>query len=474
MAVGDAPYTDGPDVSALIAEMGMRLYEWQDLVLGDWCSRDGADRPSYVTCGLSVPRQNGKNAILEAFELYALTVSGWHILHTAHRVKTAKKSFQRLVKYFTDKRHPEVRALVSNIRYTNGEESIHLSNGASIEFSARSRAGARGFDDIQLVVFDEAQDLTDDQLSAIMYTISASSTGERMMVYTGTPPDGASPGTVFARMRESALSRPAKRSCWHEWSVESLPRKGCAFGDIVDEIYAANPSMGHTLDLDWTENEFNSADLVGFAVERLGWWPSRAGAKLIPREWWEGSAIDAGSVPSEGKKAFGVKFDPSGERAALAVCVLPESGRAHVELIAEMPRDEGLRWITGFLCDEDTEETTSAVAVDGRSGADALADELSATYPRQAVMRPGTAGVVAASVMFFEALRDGAVTHWRAPGGEQAALDESVLSAVKRNVGSDGGWAFGGEGSTAAEAAVIAYWAAKTTRRDAAGGCEVL
>lgn len=453
--------------------MGMDLFPWQRAVLRDWLMRDDDDRPTYVTCGLSVPRQNGKNAVLEAFELYALTVCGWHVLHTAHRVKTAKKSFQRLVKYFSDRRHPEVTGMVSNIRYTNGEESIQLSNGASIEFSARSRAGARGFDDIQLVVFDEAQDLTDDQLSAIMYTISASSTGERMMVYTGTPPDGASPGNVFARVRDSALKKPGKRTLWHEWGVCGVPDKGSTFADLLDAVYDANPSMGYTLDEEWTESEFANADLMGFAVERLGWWPSRSGSKLISRGQWEASAIPACEVPREGKKAFGVKFGSSGERAALAVCLMPDDGAAHVELIADMPRDEGITWITDFLCEDGMEELTAAVAVEGKSGADALIERLSDTYPLPALMRPGTGGSVAAAVMFSEALRDGCVTHWDSPNGEQRALDDSALGCVRRNVGSDGGWTYGGEGSEAIAAATLAFWAAKTTRRDSGGGCEV-
>ena len=68
---------------------------------------------------------------------------------------------------FTDKKHPEITDIVKNIRYTNGEESIELDNGGLIEFSARSRQAARGFDGISLVVFDEAQELMDDQVEAI-------------------------------------------------------------------------------------------------------------------------------------------------------------------------------------------------------------------------------------------------------------------------------------------------------------------
>ena len=74
-----------------------------------------------------------------------------------------------------------------------------------------------------------------------------------------------------------------------------------------------------------------------------------------------------------------------------------------------------------------------------------------------------------------QALIDKAVAHW--DGGDddaQAALNASATEARKRLIGSDGGWAYGGDNSTPIEAAVIAYWAAKTTKRDPDGGCVIL
>ena len=45
---------------------------------------------------------------------------------------------------------------------------------------------------------------------------------------------------------------------------------------------------------------------------------------------------------------------------------------------------------------------------------------------------------------------------------------------MKRPVGDGGGWAFGGDESAPMEAACLAYWAAKTTKRDPEGGCVIL
>ena len=47
---------------------------------------------------------------------------------------------------------------------------------------------------------------------------------------------------------------------------------------------------------------------------------------------------------------------------------------------------------------------------------------------------------------------------------EQKALDDSAKTSVKRPIG--GGWGFGGDNSIPIEAACLAYWGAKTSKRD--------
>lgn len=474
---GAVAYSEVDDAVALGEDLGISPFPWQRYILTDWCACNADGKPAYVTCGLDVPRQNGKNAALEIYELYRLAVCGWHILHTAHRVKTAKKSFMRLVRYFSDDRHPELVELVERIRRTNGEEAIFLKNGGSIEFIARTNGTARGFDDIQLVVYDEAQELTDTQYDAIAYTLSASSTGERQIIYMGTPPNERSAGTVFARVRKSILEGGMRRMCWASWATPKLPPKDCTFADILDEIYESNPSMGYVLDEGYTESEFAGAkgNISGFAHERLDWWSGSSSASAIDEALWCSLALKKADVPTSGKKAFGVKFSPDGSQIDLCACRLQEDGSAYVEHIGHGTLADGLSWLTSFLCTEQMADTTAAIAVDGRNGAAALIDRLRDYYPRQALYATSTANVVAATSMFSQALIDKAVAHW--DGGDddaQAALNASATEARKRLIGSDGGWAYGGDNSTPIEAAVIAYWAAKTTKRDPDGGCVIL
>ena len=472
-----ASLADAEGARVLGEGLGMYLFPWQSKVLDDWCAVDSANKPTYITCGLDVPRQNGKNGVLEVYELYRLAACGWHILHTAHRVKTAKKSFQRLARYFTDDRYSFMKDEVERIRRTNGEEAIFLKNGGSIEFIARTNGTARGFDDIQLVVYDEAQELTDTQYDAISYTLAASATGERQVVYMGTPPNERSAGTVFARTRKAVLGGGLRKMAWMSWATEKLPPKDATFADVLDEIYLSNPSMGYVLDEGYTESEFAGAqgNMSGFAHERLDWWSGASSASAIDENLWHSLAIPIAEVPTTGRKTFGVKFSPDGDAAALAACRLKDDDSGYVELLATGSLNDGLAWLTSVLCTERMSDTTAAIAVDGRSGSAALLDKLREWYPKQALMLPGTKGVIDAAALLDQAMIAHSLTHW--DGGEsraQQAFDDSALSAIRRPIGRDGGWTYGGERSTPIEAAALAYWAAKNTTRDPEGGCVIL
>ena len=109
--------TDGKGAAMLMQAYGVTLDEWQRLVVDCWLGKDPAGDYTVTSAGLSVPRQNGKNVCIEARELYGLAINGERILHTAHQVRTAKKSFRRLVAMFTDKKHPEIANTVKKIRY---------------------------------------------------------------------------------------------------------------------------------------------------------------------------------------------------------------------------------------------------------------------------------------------------------------------------------------------------------------------
>lgn len=467
-ARGEVAYTDGADASALSSDLGLELFEWQRDILDLWCAKDALNKPAYITCGLDVPRQNGKNACLEAYEVLCLAVYGWHVLHTAHRVKTTKKAFYRLVKYFTDeKNHPELAVKVDTIRRTNGEEAITLDNGGSIEFASRTTGSARGYDDIQLVVYDEAQELTDSQYQSIDYAMSASTTdgGAKQKIFTGTPPYEGCNGTVFARQRSAALNVTPSRTTWSSWACEGLPRKDARFEDILDDIYTCNPSMGLLLDIEYTETEFAGSTVMGFAQERLDWWtPLKTQDLALPEGLWERTEIAEIADRYPGKAALAVKFARDGSAAYLAGCKQTADGaQAAVELIDVFDLAEGTQPIAEWLMARKAKY--ACVLIDGLNGADALVDRLAdMAAPRGFTMRTKAADVIAAAVTALDGLSSGALVHTSCE-----ALDMSAVRSIKRPIGKSGGWGFGpGEGadSYAIEAAALAYRALKMTKRD--------
>lgn len=453
--------TDGDDAALLMSAYGYKLDPWQQLVLDCWLGLDASGHYTMTSAGLALPRQNGKNVCLEAREFFGLVIRGEKILHTAHQVRTSKKSFRRLAAMFTDKSHPEITDIVKNIRYTNGEECIELDNGGSIEFSARSRQAARGFDGISLVVYDEAQELTDDQVEAIMATLSASSTGTRQIIYTGTPPYPGCPGDVFRRRRTVCTTDPGKHDAWHEWSVAAD-----SIADIkTDDTglwYMANPALGFRLSEEFTSEELRSMSKDGFARERLGWWSpvlEHVEDTAIPVAAWD--ACMSSERKPDGKTAYGVKFTADGSEVVLCGAVIPRSGPARVSLIQRKPTGHGTQWLADWL--DERESKAACVVIDGRNGADVLVDKIHDVWrAKGSVIRPNGRDIVAAAGMLCNAVSERTVS-WYAG---QDALRDSAITSTKRPI--SGGWGFGGENSAPVEAAALALWGAKTTKRNPA------
>ena len=452
-------YSDGEAAAVLMEAYGIPLAAWQRLIVDSWLGKDLAGTYTVTSAGLSVPRQNGKNVCLEAREFFGLVIRGERILHTAHQVVTGKKSFKRLERMFTDRRYQEIQALVKTIRYTNGEEAIELENGGSIEFSARSRQRARGFDGISLIVYDEAQELTDDQVDAIMPTLSASATGQRQILYTGTPPYPGCPGTVFRRRRQISLTEPSVHDAWHEWSVAAD-----SISDIkTDDVglwYITNPGLGINLSEEFTLEEHRTQTADGFARERLGWWSpvlEQAEDLALDTTAWE--TLKSTAMKPEGKTAYGVKFTFDGSSVALCGAVIPPDGPARISLIEQRPTGHGTKWLADWL--NERAQKASCVVIDGRNGADVLVDKIGDHWKaKDSIIRPSGRDVVAATSTLCAAVTERTLT-WFAG---QEVLNDSAMRAIKRPLA--GGWAFGGDNSAPIEAAALALWGAKTSKRD--------
>src|SRR5690606_22127204 len=225
---------------------------WQMNVLQAWMGKTKDDRWAAGRWGIAVPRQNGKNGILEMVELFFMVSLGLKILHTAHEVKTARKAFIRILSFFENERkYPELAAMVApgGIRKTNGQEAIILENGGSVEFIARSKGSGRGFT-VDVLVCDEAQEYGEDAQAALLPTISSAPSGDPLQILLGTPPAPGMDGEVFTRMRSAGVEGKDRRLAWVEWSASQAVRPADR------QVWAAtNPALGIRLNASTLEDE---------------------------------------------------------------------------------------------------------------------------------------------------------------------------------------------------------------------------
>lgn len=444
-----AQISDGYDAAQVLSVGGINLDPWQASVLDDWMSRDISGRWAASTCGGSVPRQNGKTALIEGRAAAGMVLFNEQVIYTAHLQKTATESFEELASFFDT---PQLKPYVKDIKTALGREQIILKTGARVKFLARTRNGGRGQHG-DLLIFDEAQELDEGQQASFLPAISASLNPQT--IYVGTPPDPQAFGLVFRGIRERALQGKTERTAWFEFSVPEI-------GDTSDRKRWAetNPALGRRILLSTIEGEQEQMEPETFARERLGWWMPVVVENVdhpITEAVWEACRSD--EAKPEGKTAYGVKFSADGAEVVLCGAVCPAQGPARISLIERRPTGLGLRWLADWLVER--YDKACCVVIDGRNGVDVLVDRLSDTWRyKGSVIRPGARDMIAAVSCLTAELNERSVTWY----GPQEALRQSALSAIKRPIA--GGWGFGGDDSAPIEAAALALWGCRNSKRD--------
>lgn len=399
--------------------LGLTPDPWQETVLRTWMRVDDSGRWAAGRWAVAVPRQNGKNALVEILEIYCAAFLGLKILHTAHEVKTTVKAFNRVVSFFET---ADMESRVKSITHGRGEQAIILNNGGSIEFIARTKNSGRGFT-VDMLVFDEAQEFTEDAQAALLPTISAAPSGDPVQVILGTPPSESVNGEVFQRVHALAHEQIDPRLAWCEWAVTGDI-------DVSDrELWAAtNPALGRRLLEPTIEDEFGSFSREYFARERLGMWASDSELSVIPQADWDQCLI--GEAPDAQITAIGLDMNPERTAMVIAVAVKTEAG-THVELARVDEPDstvELVNWISQRA------RRRIPVVVDAYSPARSLEPGLKQKKARTFALS-GNELMQACGGFHDAVVNDKTVTHI---GQEQ--LTASLMSAKRHAIGDAGGW----------------------------------
>ena len=441
--------TDGGDATKLLAVGELILDEWQADLLDDWMALTPSGRWVNTTCGISVPRQNGKTGLLQGRMSAGMLMYNEQIIYTAHLQKTATETFEEMASFFDC---AKLRKYLADIKTALGREQIILKKGARVKFLARTRNGGRGQHG-DCLIFDEGQEVDDSIQASFIPAISASLNPQT--IYAGTPPEPTTSADVFRKIRDKALNKETNKTAWAEFSVPEI-------GDVTDKKRWAktNPALGRRMLLSTVEGECEQMAPDIFARERLGWWCPVVKEKIdlaIDKEVWE--SCKSSEQKPEGKTAYGVKFSMDGSVVSLCGAVIPKTGKARISLIEQKPTAMGTQWLADWLNARYMQ--ASCVVIDGRNGVDVLVDKISGTWKyKNSVIRPSTKEVIASVSILTDALTEKEVTWFEG----QDILNDSATTSTKRPIG--GGWGFGGDNSTPIEACALALFGAKTSKRN--------
>lgn len=357
----------GEDAVDLAAVAGLNLDDWQQHVLHESLKeRQGDGKWSAFEVGLVVPRQNGKNALLEARELAGMFLFKEElIIHSAHEFKTAQEAFLNIKNRIFGV--PDLLEMVygyngdpdgqiAGIKTAHGSEGITLKGkngreGNRLRFAARSGGSGRGFSG-NLIIFDEAYSLSTASLAAMIPTMAAKSvTGNPQLWFTSST--GMPDSDVLLNLRERSLGDKPGRLAYFEWSIphyddfyEGVPEEDrehkTEYEYMADKRhwYLTNPALGNRIAEEFVQSELDAMqlDLEKFGRERLGILAKLGGVSELP-EWSMG--LDPESKPGE-KPVLVIDCTPSRDMACLGSASRRPDGKIHLELIDEQ---EGTEWL---------------------------------------------------------------------------------------------------------------------------------
>lgn len=417
--------TGWPSVKNTLAELDVSFDDWQQgfaqLALSKTADGQYATTVGGITA--SIPRQVGKTYMV-GWIVFALCISqpGLTAVWTAHKKDTAGETFDDMKSMAG---RPKVAGHVDRTPDNGSETAIEFKNGSRIVFGARELGFGRGFTKLDIVVFDEAQRLTERAIDDMVPAQNASPNALTIMI--GTPPKPIDPSEIFEDARRAALSGEAPDAMYVEFSAD---RK--ADLDDREQWMKANPSYPSRTNESAMMRMRRRLTDESFRREALGIWDEvDAHRSAIPSATWNELAIT--EVPEEWPLAA-IGLDMNHERTKVSIAVAafgPE--HIHLELAEDSEFSEaGSKALVDWIFER--AKRRIPVVLDAYSPARSLEPELKKRGCFVRVM--GAAELSQACGGLYDAATlDQSITHFA-----QQRLDDSLAGATKENFGPAGAW----------------------------------
>lgn len=305
--------TGWPAVRSKLAELGIRFRWWQVAIAMIVLSKNAAGK--YTTTiggvGLSIPRQVGKTFLVGAL-VFALCLlrPGLTVVWSAHRLRTAEETFKKMQAFA---RRKSIKPHVLRLVLGSGEESIEFVNGSRIMFGARAAGFGRGFDEVDVVVYDEGQILDQSALDDMIPATNQCRQPEgALLFFMGTPPQkkdiDAGRAEVFTAMRSRAKAKD-EDTVWVEFGADDGYVPTPSPDPLTDrdwkQIAKANPSFPDDTPRESILRMRKQLGDASFKLEGAGVWDEFEKTKLILPAWHDRTVKEAPGSPA----ALGVAVD---------------------------------------------------------------------------------------------------------------------------------------------------------------------
>lgn len=359
----------GPDAVDVMRLTGTTPDDWQEWVLDQVLAEREDGRLLPFEVGLIVPRQSGKNYILEARMLTGVLLLGEkEIIYSAQSLKTAKKAhrhlaqlirstpslFRRLLGWKGQKPTEEIKGIKSS----GLEMSIEFADGARIDFVTRTKDSVRGFTG-DLVIIDEAYNVDTEEIAAMLPTIAARTAQQGAQVWYVS--SAARAYSDFLRQLRERAQAPEGRErllCYMEWSapetVDTVVEEPTQ--ELIEAIYQANPGVGSRIDIEYIlETEFGGMTDTNFRCERLGIPVPVGSDDFIPSQDWlrcrDAELIEAADQYGEVDQGlvdvqFAIDVSPNRSTASIGLAGMRSDGRVYIE---HVDSGDGVDWIPSTI-----------------------------------------------------------------------------------------------------------------------------
>lgn len=442
--------TGWPAVERTCGKLGLSFDRWQDgagrLILAK--NADGLYAADTVV--ISIPRQVGKTFLIGAI-VFALCLihPGLTVIWTAHRFKTAAEVFGSLSAMA---RQPKIAVHVAQIFRSGDDKSIHFTNGSRVLFGARERGFGRGFADVDVLVMDEGQILTEATVEDMVPATNVAA--NPLIIYIGTPPRPKDPGEVFRNFRTEALSGGSTDVLYIELSADP------STDPLEREEWARfNPSYPHRTTSRAMLRMHKNLGADAFEREARGIWDEMVRGTITVTAWADRRDPDA---RIESGEHFAIDVAPDQSRACIAVAGKTTTGLVGVEITHRgglIDYREGIEWVVARCVEIREARGRLTVSIASGSAAMVLKPDLEAAGVEVDVV-PGSEVSAACGLLYALVQSKGAVH------SGQPDLAEAIAASRRDREDGEGQWRWhrrrSGVDITPTYAVSLALWRAAT------------